>query len=162
MFDGPYATLIKLGLLIGACIALATGWYMLKEHYRDQGRAEVNLLWHQAIVKQQEKEVQAAKEAEDFANHLEAKRNADFGKLAKRNKELEAKLASISLGPELTASVRESIRASNGEDARKPEENPPTATGLDYDNWAKTCALQYREAVDQIRAIVLWDDRRTQ
>ena len=130
------------------------------ERRRDEGRAEIQQKWDTAIAAQAAREKAAAQEADDFANRLEAKRNADFDKVAKHSAELEARLAALSIGPDLTRSVRESIRAANGEDAGTVAADTSSSTGLAYDDWSRNLLREYRECRDQVINIVKWDDDR--
>lgn len=148
-----------------AILALVGSAWFAKHSYderrRDEGRAEIRQLWHEAVVAQQAKEEKAAAAAQDFATRLEVKRGKDFDALARRNKALEDRLAAVPVGPDLVVSLRDAVRTSNGEEGpRAPEENAAASTGLAVSTWFSEVARLYRSCREQVAGWIAWDDDR--
>jgi len=134
------------------------------ERRRDEGRTEIQVKWDAAKVAQHAREVVAAKEADEFQTRAYAKRDADFNALARRNAVLAARLAAIPVGPDLAASLRDTIRTSNGESPGEPAKGAaPVAAAtseLDVAEWGAKVGEQYRACREQVIGWIKWDDRR--
>jgi len=154
--------------LVLIALALVVTFGLAKRHYDNSkiaiGEARVQAKWDAAIAAQKAREARAAAEAEDFANRLDAKRQKDFDDLKKRTVAAENELARVRIAASLAASLRDTVRAANGEDARAPAKDsaataePPS--GLTVAKWFDIVGEQYRACREQVMEIVKWDDAR--
>lgn len=150
----------KLGFLAIVIAAITFGVHSYNEGLRQDGRDEKQAEWDAAKAAQKEREAKAAKEADDFALRLDAKRTADYAALARRNKALESKLATEQLSGALAGSMRDAIRTSNGQSpGDTPQDSSPT-TGLAVKQWTERATEQYRACREQVMGWVKWDDER--
>lgn len=160
-FWKPIAALL---LIVAVVAALAIAKHGYDERKRDEGRAEVQAKWDAAIAAQKVRELAAAKEADEFANRLEAKRSADFARLAKRAAALEARLAAVPVGPDLVGELRNTVRAANstgtGEPAKADTAASGTTDGLAIVQWFDKVGELYRACRERQEAWVKWDDAR--
>lgn len=153
-------------LLIGlAFIGVLYGIYWkvdnaLEHHYADPVRAA----WAEAVAAQEKREAKAAAEADDFQRRADVKRNADFKlQLARREKELLARLAAQPISSDVTGELRGSVRVSN-EGAGKPAQANPTPAGATDGRalveWFDDVASLYRACRERVDGWVKWDDER--
>jgi hypothetical protein len=168
MFWKPIAAIVAVLALV-ATVAILKHSY--DEHRRDEGRSEVQVKWDAANAAQKQREILAAKEADEYANRLEAKRKLDFDRLAKRTAQLEARLAAQSVAPDITGSVRDTIRAANATGTGEPAKAGPSATGtagaagaavdgLTFVKWFDQVGEQYRACRERVEGWVKWDNER--
>lgn len=164
-FTNPY---VWLGILL-AILAIGGSAWLAKASYdnarRDEGRNEIRQLWHQAVVAQQKREADAAAEADRFQRSADAKRDADFKRLAQRTVEAESRLAAHSISGDLAVSLSNATRAANGESTGESAKAAAASPAIPADEltvakWYDKVAEAYSICRDRVAGWVKWDDDR--
>lgn len=81
------STVILYGLLTGVVLI---GWHFVAEHYRDQGRAEIQAKWDKAVRAEEDRVAKAVAEAQ-----AEAQKTIDA--LEQKEEELNAELIALAV-----------------------------------------------------------------
>jgi Tfp pilus assembly protein PilV len=161
-FWKPIAAVLAI-IAVLATAAILKGNY--DERKREEGRNEVRMEWHQAVVAQQAREEKAAEEADRFQRAADAKREADFKTLlAARSAEIQARLAARNASVDLSRSLSDATRAANNEGTGKSTQADPTAATVPNElavaEWFDQVASQYRACRERVDGWIKWDDER--
>jgi hypothetical protein len=149
----------KLIFVVALIASLAYAAHAYNEHYRAEGRAEVQAKWDAAIKLANEIEAKAAIAREADLEKANADRDKRFKALAGRYAALQARLAAESVGPATVDGLLDAVRTANAEGAAASTARNSTpssgTTGDQLAPWFADIAEKYARCK---RQVVCWND----